>query len=82
MATRFPLWDKTYPFEDESLSAMMRKVDESLVSYEAGDRILTDDRAPVELLSMKAIDALIREEVDYYRDVYEEEGLAGLLEEL
>ncbi|SEP55142.1 Predicted spermidine synthase with an N-terminal membrane domain [Lachnospiraceae bacterium NE2001] len=68
--------------EDESLSAMMRKVDESLVSYEAGDRILTDDRAPVELLSMKAIDALIREEVDYYRDVYEEEGLAGLLEEL
>jgi hypothetical protein len=60
----------------------MEKVDTGLVKYEAGDRILTDDKAPVELLSMNAIDALIRDEVDYYKDIYNEKGLKGLLEEL
>ena len=61
---------------------MMERVDIGLVKYEAGDRILTDDKAPVELLSMNAIDALIRDEVDYYKDIYNEKGLKGLLEEL
>ncbi len=66
--------------EDADLKAMMEKVQENIVKYEAGNLILTDDKAPVELLSMKAIDALIRDEVDYYKNVYEEEGLEGLLE--
>ena len=65
---------------DEDLKNMMDKVDDSLVKYQAGDLILTDDKAPVELLSMKAIDALIRDEVDYYKGIYEEQGLEGLLE--
>ena len=60
----------------------MERVDTGLVKYEAGDRILTDDKAPVELLSMKAIDAIIRDEVDYYKDIYKEKGIKGLLEEL
>lgn len=67
---------------DEDLYQMMERVDIGLVKYEAGDRILTDDKAPVELLSMNAIDALIRDEVDYYKDIYNEKGLKGLLEEL
>ena len=46
----------------------------------AGDNILTDDKAPVELLSMQAIDALIRDEVDYYKGIYDREGLQGLLD--
>ena len=66
---------------DEDLKDMMDKVNNSLVKYEAGDLILTDDKAPVELLSMKAIDALIKDEVDYYKDVYEEEGIKGVLED-
>ena len=41
---------------------------------------MTDDRAPVELLSMRAIDAIIREEVAYYKRIYRERGLKGLLE--
>ena len=50
--------------------------------YEGGNRILTDDRAPVELLGMRMIDDLIREEVEYYREVYKEGGLSALLEQL
>ena len=50
--------------------------------YEPGDRILTDDKAPVELLSMKAIDGIIQDEVAYYKDIYETEGLQGIIDEL
>jgi hypothetical protein len=58
---------------------MMARVSANLTPYEAGDRIMTDDRAPVELLSMRVIDDLIRQEVEYYRAVYEQEGLEGLI---
>ena len=68
--------------ENEDLRTMMQKVDGGLVKYEAGSHILTDDKAPVELLSMKAIDALIRNEVDYYKSIYKEKGLSGLMDEL
>ena len=47
--------------------------------YEAGDYILTDDRAPVELLGMQVIDELIGDEVAYYKEIYEAEGIEGLL---
>ena len=67
--------------EDSNLRQMMETVEFGLEKYEAGDRILTDDKAPVELLSMKAIDALIRDEVEYYKTIYEEEGLEGVFEE-
>ncbi len=41
---------------------------------------MTDDKAPVELLGMRVIDAIIKDEVDFYKDVYEREGLQGLLD--
>ena len=40
---------------------------------------MTDDKAPVELLGMQVIDELIKEEVAYYKGIYEEEGIRGLL---
>ena len=43
---------------------------------------MTDDQAPVELLGMQVIDELIRDEVSYYRGIFEEEGIQGLLDEL
>jgi hypothetical protein len=43
---------------------------------------MTDDQAPVELLGMRVIDGLISEEVGFYREVYEEQGLEALLEYL
>ena len=61
---------------------MMTEVYDSLKRYEPGDRILTDDKAPVEVLSMMALDEMIQYEVIYYKDIYKEKGLKGLLEEI
>ena len=66
----------------EDLLTMMERVSESVVQYQAGDLIFTDDKAPVELLGMQVIDDLIRDEVEYYKVIYEEDGLDGLLEVL
>ena len=63
-----------------ALSDMMTTVRAALVPYEPGGYLLTDDKAPVELLSMRAIDALIADEVTYYKGVYEREGVSGLIE--
>ena len=61
---------------------MMTRVSGRLVPYEAGNRIMTDDRAPVELLSMQVMDQLIDREVAYYRAIYEEQGIQGLIDGL
>lgn len=68
--------------EDESLLAMMDTVSDGLLPYEAGERIMTDDKAPVELLGMRVIDELIRDEVSRYREIYEKEGIQGVLRSL
>lgn len=65
---------------DERLYAMMKNVEENLSVYEAGTYIMTDDKAPVELLGMRVIDELIRDEVTYYRNIYEQQGVDGLLD--
>lgn len=64
---------------DERLRDMMELVAGSLAGYEAGNNILTDDRAPVELLGMRAIDELISEELGHYRELFRDEGLKGIL---
>lgn len=61
------------------LYAMMERVGDSLARYEAGAYLLTDDKAPVELLGMRVIDELIGDEVAYYKGIYETEGIEGLL---
>lgn len=68
--------------EDAELAAMMERVEQGLALYEAGTYLMTDDKAPVELLGMQAIDGLIRDEVEYYKGLYKEKGFRGLLEEL
>lgn len=67
---------------DGGLAAMMERVQGNLKAYEAGNYLMTDDRAPVELLGMRVIDELIQDEVTYYKEIYEREGLQGLLENL
>ena len=62
-----------------ALKALLRQVGAALRPYEAGDAVMTDDRAPVELLGMQVIDELIRDEVAWYRELYETEGLRGLI---
>ncbi len=44
-----------------------------------GATILTDDKAPVEVLGMRAIDNIIAEEAGPYRELLKTEGIAGLL---
>ena len=41
--------------------------------------VMTDDKAPVELLGMQVIDELIADEVSYYKKIYKEGGLKALL---
>ncbi len=66
--------------EAPELAAMMEYVYSQLERYEAGDRIMTDDKAPVELLGMRVIDEIIGDEVAHYKSIYREQGITGLLE--
>ena len=61
------------------LVSWMKNIYPDIGRYERGDYLLTDDKAPVELLGMRVIDEMIKEETQYYRQVYEEQGLEGLL---
>ncbi len=65
-----------------ALRSQMSKVENGLTAYEAGEYLLTDDQAPVELLGMQVIDALIEEELGYYKTLFEEEGIQGVLDSL
>lgn len=76
------LHDNKIQEKDTELLAMMDEVEESLTAYQAGDNIMTDDKAPVELLGMRVIDELIRDEVRYYKNIYEQEGIKGLLDSI
>ena len=65
--------------QNETLRAMMQKVSDTCVPYVSTGHLMTDDKAPVELLGMKQIDMIIKDEVSYYRNIFETEGLQGLL---
>ena len=66
--------------EDEALSAIMPRVEEGLVPVEGGDLILTDDKAPVELLGMRVLDEMISTELEALRGQIKENGIMSLLE--
>ena len=63
---------------DTKLRTMMDIVGLNVMPYNAGDKIMTDDKAPVELLGMKQIDSIIKDEVGYYKEIYRTQGLEGL----
>ncbi len=68
--------------KNEELQGMMAMVHENLKTYQPGKRLLTDDQAPVELLGMQMIDEIIQEELKYYKDIYERDGIHGLMEQV
>ena len=70
----------TAALKQEDLRRMMQMVRPELEPYTAGDHILTDDKAPVELLGMKVIDDIIQDELVYYKEAFKEKGIKGLLE--
>lgn len=68
--------------KDRKLRSMLQQVYEDLKGCEKGGYILTDDKAPVELLGIQVIDGLIEREAAYYKKIYEAEGIQGLLNQL
>lgn len=68
--------------ENGELKKLMEEIGARLTVYEAGENILTDDRAPVELLGMRMIDSIIKDEIGYYKRIFREQGLTGLLNSL
>ena len=65
--------------ENGELKELLEEIFPGLAVYKAGGNILTDDRAPVELLGMQMIDSIIRDEIGHYKRIFREQGIAGLL---
>lgn len=67
---------------DTSLKNMMTRVSNNLSEVKANNLILTDDKAPVELLGMRVLDDLIVDELNYYRGRLEGKSLEEIIQEL
>lgn len=76
------LKDEALKLENAELRNMMVWTAERMTVYEKGDYLLTDDKAAVELLGMQVIDELIRDELGYYKMIFKERGIRGLLESM
>ncbi len=76
------LKEEALRLENAELRDMMVWTAERLDVYEKGAYLLTDDKAAVELLGMQVIDELIRDELGYYKTIFKEQGIGGLLESM
>lgn len=65
--------------QNGELRRMMETVEEALSPYQGGGLILTDDKAPVEVLGMREMDRIIGDGLDEVRTAFREEGVSGLL---
>lgn len=74
--------DNISGIKDADLRFMMNKVRDNSIAYNAGKLIMTDDNAPVELLGMKVIDKIIRDEVAYYKEIFDENGVQRVIDAL
>ena len=68
--------------KNRSLYNLMERVSKNVKPYEGSGHILTDDKAPVELLGMQQIDRIINKEITYYKNIYNQFGIKGLIDEL
>ena len=73
------LYSAAQKLDDPDLKELMENVYYDMERYEGGELILTDDKAPVELLGMRVIDDLISEELVYYKNQFKENGIDGLI---
>ena len=77
MLTRFR---EGYENGNPDLHYLLSGLDEKLTRYEGGDLILTDDKAPVELLGMRVIDEMISEQLAYYKESFKGMSLSEMLD--
>ena len=64
---------------DGKLSVFLDNAADKIINYHGSGLLLTDDKAPVELLGMKAIDDIITDELEYYKNMFREYGIFGVL---
>ncbi|MDO4280446.1 MAG: fused MFS/spermidine synthase [Peptococcaceae bacterium] len=81
-APRERLQDNLASVTDFELANRMRQVRSAMTRWQAGEHILTDDKAPVELLGMRTIDGMISAQIGYYKEILRRDGLDGLLASL
>lgn len=72
----------TYPKTGHALSYNLNAVSSKLSPYVGGDLILTDDKAPVELLGMQVIDEMIMGELTYYKNLFKGMSISEILDYL
>ena len=79
-----PLVDnvKSIAIDDSDLQRVFKRLGDNLKPYEDTGIRLYDDTCDVEMRSMYTLDDIVQEELKYYRDIYKEHGIKGLLEEL
>ncbi len=70
------------PEKKTALTRFFGEMRFDLRAYEGTGYILTDDKAPVELLGMRVIDRLVSDELAGYRQMYNEKGIRYVLDEL
>ena len=70
------------PLKGANLRAFLKQIPGKTLAYEGGDHILTDDHAPVEVLGMRAIDQIIEEELAAHKQLYHDQGLQGVLDNI
>lgn len=63
---------------DEKLAALLKTVAQGWQIPKRGENILTDDKAPVEMLGMRAIDEIIQQQLIRYKEIYRRDGVRGL----
>lgn len=73
---------QTITSKKSELNQVFSRIKNNINVYEDSGIRLYDDTADVEIRSIKALDDLVNAELEYYRQIYEERGLSGLMEEL
>ena len=68
--------------DDQELQNVFNRIKYNLTVYDDTGIRLYDDTADVEMRSIWALDELIQDELEYYREVLKEEGIRGLLDQL
>lgn len=71
--------NNTKTIKNNELYNLMEQTANNLIKYNPGNYILTDDKAPVELLGIQVIDVIIKEEAAYYKEILKKDGIKGLL---
>lgn len=81
IAGKEKLHEGTADVQDKELASLMGHIGKTLKSWPAGQNILTDDKAPVEVLGMQAMDGLASDVIRSYQEMLHKEGIEKMLQD-